>query len=132
MVEVELSDFGSGYLLSAGKKDRRAGATMIDDGKDGVVSVGLGETDNEVHGYLLKREGRGVCRNLVHRWASAMGDDFVLLTSCASLDVLGDPRAHVWPPVTPLSLGDGFVMTWVSSDEAFVHYSHDLTFDRKV
>jgi len=31
-----------------------------------------------------------------------------------------------------VGLGDGFVVSGVSGYETFVHYSHDLPFDRKV
>jgi len=88
---------------------------MIDDGEDGVVSIRLWESDNEVHGYLLERKGGRICGDFVHRGARAVGDDFVLLARRTSLDVFCDPDAHVWPPVLSLRLGDGFVTSGVSS-----------------
>ena len=94
--------------------------------------VGLGKADDEVHGDLLERESSWVSGDFVHRGASAVSDDFVLLARCASLNVLCNPRSHVWPPVVPLGLGDGFVTSRVSSYEPFVYYSHDLPFKRQV
>jgi len=58
-------------------------AAVVHNGKDGVVSIGLREADDEVHGYLLERKGGGVCGDLVHHRASAMCDDLVLLVSPA-------------------------------------------------
>jgi len=61
---------------------------MVDDGENGIMVVGLGQTDDEIHGYLLEGQHGQVGRDLIHRWASAMGDDFILLAHCASLDIL--------------------------------------------
>jgi len=105
---------------------------MINDGEDGTVSIGLGEADNKVHGYLLEREGGWVRRDFVHCWTSAMCDDLVLLACRTPLNVFCDPRAHVWPPVIPLGLSDGFVASRVSGYKTFVHHPHNLSFDRKV
>ena len=96
------------------------------------MSVGLREADNKIHGYLLKREGSRVRGDFVHRWASAVCDDFVLLTCRAPLDIFCDPRTHVWPPVVPSGLSDGFVTTRMSSYKALVYDSHDLPFKREV
>ena len=54
------------------------------------------------------------------------------VTRRTSLDIFCDPRAHVWPPVIPLGLGDCFVAAGVSGYKAFVYDPHDLSFDRKV
>jgi len=105
---------------------------MVDDGKDGIVTIGLGEADDEVHGYLLEWKGGLVCRDFVHCWASAMCNDLVLLARRTPLDVFCDPRAHVWPPVVALGLRDGFIASGVSGYKTFVHHPHNLSFDRKV
>src|SRR5712671_6348037 len=102
---------------------------MINDGEDRVVSIGLGEADNEVHGYLLEREGGRVHGDFVHHWACAVCDDFVLLARRTSLDVFCNPRTHVWPPVVPLGLSDRFIAARVSSYKAFVYDPHDLSFE---
>src|SRR5712671_158930 len=94
--------------------------------------VGLGKADDEVHGDLLEREGSWVSGDFVHRGVSAVSDDLVLLARCTSLNVLRDPRSHVWPPVVPLGLGNGFVASRVSGYESFVYYSHDLSLKRQV
>src|SRR5712671_2018098 len=94
--------------------------------------VGLGKADDEVHGDLLEREGSRVSGNLVHCGASAVSDDLVLLARCTSLNILRDPCSHVWPPVVPLGLGDGFVTSRVSSYESFVYYPHDLSLERQI
>src|SRR5712671_3425070 len=96
------------------------------------MTVGLGKADDEVHGDLLEREGSWISGDLVHRGASAVSDDLVLLTRCTSLNVFRDPCSHVWPPVVPLGLGDGFVTSGVSGYESFVYYSHDLPFKCQV
>jgi len=45
---------------------------MVDDGEDRVVSIGLRESDDEVHSYLLERKGSRVSGDFVHwgrvRW----------------------------------------------------------------
>src|SRR5712671_7251513 len=105
---------------------------MIDNSEDGVVSVRFREADYKIHSYLLERKGSWICGDLVHWWARTVGDDLVLLTRRTPLDVFCDPGAHVWPPVVPLGLGDGFVTSRVSSYKALVYYSHDLPFDCKV
>src|SRR5712671_1093677 len=87
---------------------------MVDDGEDRVVSIRLWESDDKVHGYLLERKSSWICGDLVHWGARAVGDDLVLLTRRTPLNVFCDPGAHVWPPVIPLSLGDGFVTSGVS------------------
>src|SRR5712672_2398819 len=104
---------------------------MINDGEDGVMSIGLREADNEVHGYLLKRKSSRVHGDLVHCWACAVCDDFVLLAYRTSLDVFCDPRTHVWPPVVSLCLSDGFVTAGVSSYEALMYDPHDFLFKRE-
>jgi len=105
---------------------------MINDGEDRIVSIRLREADNEVHGYLLEREGSRVRGDFVHRWACTVCDDLVLLTCRASLDVFCDPRTHVWPPVISSGLSDCFVAAGVSSYKAFMDNSHNLSFNRKV
>ena len=105
---------------------------MIDDGKDGVVSIRFGEADNEVHGYLLERKGGWVCRDFVHCRASVVCDNLVLLARRTPLNVFCDPRAHVWPPIVPLGLSDGFVASRVPSYKTFVHHPHNLSFDREI
>src|SRR5712671_6655779 len=94
--------------------------------------VGLGKADDEVHGDLLEREGSRVSGNLVHCGASAVSDNIVLLARCASLNILCDTCSHVWPPVVPLGLGNGFVTSRVSSYESFVYYSHDFPLKRQI
>src|SRR5712672_1066439 len=103
---------------------------MVDDGEDRIVSIRFWESDNEVHSYLLERKGSRVCGDLVHRGTRAVSDDFVLLARRTPLDVLCDPGAHVWPPVHPLRLGDGFITSGVSGYETFVYHSHDFSFER--
>src|SRR5712672_1955181 len=132
VIEVKLGNFGSRDLSGTWEEDGCSGATVVNDRQNGIVSVGLGETDDEVHSNLLKWKGSWVSGDLVHRGASAMGDDFVLLARGASLDVLRDPRSHVWPPIVPLSLSDGFVASGVSSYETLVYHSHDFSFERQV
>jgi len=105
---------------------------MIDDSKDRVMSIRFGKTNYKIHGYLLEWKGGWVCGDLVHWWASTVGDDFVLLARCTTLNIFCNPGMHVRPPVVPLGLGDGFVASGMTGYEAFVHYSHDLPFDRKV
>ena len=105
---------------------------MINDRQDRIVSVGLGKADDKVHSNLLKWKGSWVSGDLVHWGVSAMGDDFVLLACRTSLNVLGDPSAHVRPPIFPLRLGDGFVTSRMSSYEALVYHSHDFSFERQV
>ena len=105
---------------------------MIDNSEDRVVSIGLGETDYKVHSYLLEWEGGWICGDFVHRWASAVGDDLILLTRHAALYVFCDPSAHVGPPVISLGLSDGLVASGVSGYETLVYHSHDFPFDRKV
>jgi len=60
---------------------------MIDNGEDRVVVVGLGQTNDKVHGYLLEGQCRWIGRDFIHRWASAVSDNFVLLARCTSLNV---------------------------------------------
>src|SRR5712671_229426 len=132
VIEVELSDFGSRDLSRTWEEDGCSGATMVDDCQDGIVSVGLREADDEVHGNLLKWKGSRVGGDLVHRGTSAVGDDFILLARSASLDVLRDPRSHVWPPIIPLSLSDGLVASGVPGYETLVYHSHDFSFERQV
>src|SRR5712671_5037609 len=115
VVEVELCNLWSGDFLRTREENRRSQAPMVDDGEDRVVSIGLGEPNDKVHGYLLKRKGSRISGDFVHRGARAMGDDLVLLTRRTSLDVFCDPGAHVRPPVVSLRLGDGFVASGVPS-----------------
>jgi len=60
---------------------------MIDDGEDRVVVIGLGQSDDEIHSYLLEGQHRWVGWDFIHRWASAMCGDFILLACRTSLDV---------------------------------------------
>jgi|SRR5712671_2475946 len=54
VVEVQLCDLGTGNFLGAWEEDCSVGASMIDDGEDGVVVVRLGQTYDEVHSHLLE------------------------------------------------------------------------------
>src|SRR5712672_2632151 len=94
--------------------------------------VGLGKANDEIHGDLLERKGGWVSGDFVHRGASAVSDDLVLLTRCTSLNIVRNPRSHVWPPIIPLGLSYGLVASWVSGYESFVHYSHDFSLKRQV
>src|SRR5712675_2573173 len=104
---------------------------MINDGENGVVSIGFGKADNEVHSYLLERKGGRICWDFIHCWTSVVCDDLVLLARRAALDIFCNPCAHVWPPVISLGLGDRLVAARMPSYETFVHDSHDFPLDRE-
>ncbi len=57
----------------------------------------LWKTCDKVHHDLLEREGSFFCRNAVEGYFCSMGKDFVLLTGCASLDIVCYPLAHPCP-----------------------------------
>ena len=105
---------------------------MIDNGEYGIVVVGLGQTDDKVHSYLLKGERCWIGRDSIHRWTSAVGGDFILLARRAPSNVFHDPCSHVWPPVVVLSLGDGFVSSWMPGDKSLVHDPHYFSLDSEV
>src|SRR5712672_1491851 len=130
IIKVKLSDLGSRDLFGAWEEDGCSGATVINDCQDGVVSIGLRKADDEVHSDLLEWKGSWIGGDFIHRRASAMGDNLVLLTRSTSLDVLCDPCSHVWPPIIPLGLSDGLVASGVSGYETLVYHSHDFSFER--
>ena len=57
-----------------------------------------------------------------------MGEVFVLLTDCASLDIVCYPLVHVGPPVPFLGFTDRFVPTWVSGCQMVMHEGHDFSY----
>ena len=77
IIEVELSDLGPRDLPGTWEEDGCSGTTVINNCQDGIVLVGLRETDDEVHGDLLERKGSWISRDFVHWWASAMRDDLL-------------------------------------------------------
>jgi hypothetical protein len=97
---------------------------MVDDHKDGVLSIAHGEACDEVHCYLL--EGKG----MVGRWNAVcggtrfVGDDFVLLTSCASSYIVGYPRVHPLPLTALFHPSYCFVSSWVAGRGVVVRPCH--------
>ena len=56
-----------------------------------------------------------------------MCEDFVLLASGTSLDVVCDPFFHFRPPVSLLCFLKSFVPTWVSRCWVVMHEGHDAS-----
>jgi len=54
MVKVELGDSRARDFLCTWKENGGARAPVIDDGENGVMSVGLRQADDKVHSYLLE------------------------------------------------------------------------------
>ena len=55
-----------------------------------------------------------------------MSEDLVLLTGCASFNVLGDPGIHCRPPEGSCDREDGIVTSWVSGSGGIVEGSQYL------
>ena len=96
------------------------------------MSVGLGEPNDKIHRDLLEWQSCRVCRDLIQGRMSLMSEDFVLLASGASLNIVSDPGMYVQLPVVVLCLSDCFVSTWVTSEETFVNYSYDFSLHGEV
>ena len=82
---------------------------MVYDSEDGVFSISEGESHDQIHGYLLKwtciRRG---C-DAIEGSLSLMGNDFILLASGASFNIIGDPVIHLGPLVDFLGFSNGFI-----------------------
>ena len=103
MLDVKVSDGGSGGRFMAGDENSSFRAIVVYDGQDAVETVGEQEFGDEVHGDGLKGEGGTVSRNGAVRDTGARGVNFGGLASCATPDEGGNKGFHVGPPVI---LGD--------------------------
>jgi len=53
---------------------------------------------------------------------------FVLLTGGTALDVFRDPHSCARPEVFSIDASDGFILSGVAIDGAFMPYVHEFTF----
>jgi len=81
----------------------------------------IGKADDEIHWRFVNGRAAGSVGILYIEGACGECDDFVWLACCASLERTRDPCSHVWPPVVPLGLGDGFVTVPRASYESLVY-----------
>ena len=103
VLDVKVSNGGSGGRFMAGDENGSFRAIVVRDGEDTVESIGEREFDDEVHGDGLKGEGGAVSRNGAMRDTGARGVNFGGLASGATPDEGGNKGFHVGPPVI---LGD--------------------------
>ena len=103
MLDVKVSDGGSGGRFMAGDENGSFRAIVVRDGEDAVESIGEQEFNDEVHGDGLKGEGGAVSRNGAMRNTGARGVNFGGLASGATPDKRGNKGFHVGPPII---LGD--------------------------
>ena len=103
MLDVKISDGGSGGGFMAGDENGSFRAVVVRDGEDAVKAIGERELNDEVHSDGLKGEGGAVSRNGAMRNARARGVNFGGLAGGASPDEGGNEGFHVGPPVI---LGD--------------------------
>ena len=78
---------------------------------------------------MLERECIFRCGNAVDGSPLSVREDFVLLASCASRDVVGYPGSHQGPPESLCHLTDGFISARVSGGWEVVEGIHDLSFE---
>ena len=95
---VEMCDSFSGDCLVAGNKDRCFGAVVVGDGKNGVVSFGDREFNDEVHGNDFKWVSVRVCSDGKEMRFLTVRVDLVGQACSASFDVLLDVLTHGRPP----------------------------------
>src|SRR6266850_794151 len=98
---------------------------MIYDSKDGVFSISEGKSRDQVHGYLLEGSSVRRDRNSVEWSFLLVSDDFVLLTSSTSFDVVSDPIVHCWPLIDLLCFSDCFILAWMSGCHVIMSMCHD-------
>ena len=79
---------------------------MIHNSKDGIFSMVLGQSCDQVHCYLLKGEHIFLGCNLIQRDFSFISNVFVLLAYCTSFDVVSYSLAHALPIVLLFSFVD--------------------------
>ena len=84
------------------------------------------ELGDEVHRYNLEWHQLHRYWDAVWWWCLSMGKDFVLLTGCASFNVLGDPGVHCRPPEGSCDCENGIVASWMSSRGGIVEVSQYL------
>jgi hypothetical protein len=110
---------------------------LVDYREYGITSFTSWELGDEIHGYYLEGECRGVRWQVEERCLPFMGDVFVLLARCAAFYVFGHPFVHSWPPEHTGHRSYGLVPSGVSCRgssmvvvedillELFVWWNHD-------
>src|ERR1700730_11777343 len=128
VAKVQLSHACARDRIGAGEEDCCSGASVIYDREDCVVSVALGDSCYQIHGYLLE-------------WASVVGDAdsvegyfwamciyLVLLAGSAPFNVSRNPGVHTWPYVSGPDTSDCFVTSRVTRSWVIVGPSHEVPF----
>lgn len=99
---------------------------MIDDYKEGVVSLRFGEVGDKIHVDMGERMGIPVGGYWHKRWHGGVIVDFHLLADGASVNVVGDVFLHAWPVVGSLDLFQGVKDAGVCADRNIMMKSEDL------
>jgi hypothetical protein len=71
--------------------------------------------------------GGGGGADPIQGYFGAMSEDFVLLASCASLDILGDPVVHPWPGEMVPGLLDHLVLAQMPCSGMVIYQCHEVT-----
>jgi hypothetical protein len=87
---------------------------VIYDGQDGVLAIVSRKPSDQVHGYLLERQGVFSRRDSVEWGFLLVCENLVLLTCRASFHIFCYPRVHPWPLYMLSSFVEGFIPAWVS------------------
>jgi len=70
---------------------------MVDDGEYGILSFAGQKAHDQVHCNLLEEESVLFCGDSVEGDFLLVGEDLILLTSGASLDIVCNPTVHPIP-----------------------------------
>ena len=87
---------------------------MVSDGEDGIVLLGLREFGDEVEGYHLKWIRIWFWEYWCQQSLGGSGIDLMVLTFCASPDILYHVLSKSRPPVPPLDQVCGLADPWVA------------------
>ena len=77
---------------------------MVDNCKNGIESLSIGQSSDEIHCYSSEWESAWCGGNAVYWGWTLVGLYLCLLTDSASPNVITDPLFHPVPPVILLNL----------------------------
>src|SRR5260370_2316902 len=97
MLEIKSSYSWACDCDRAGEKHGSSGASVINDSENGIFSLYVWKSCDEIHCDLLKGKGIFWGSDMVKRDSRLMSKVLILLACCTSIDIISDPGFHPFP-----------------------------------
>src|SRR6266850_5030053 len=98
---------------------------MIYNCENSIFAISKWESRDQVHGYLLEWTCIRRDCNAIEGGFLLMSNDFVLLASGTSFNIIGDPVIHPGPLVDFFGFSNGFISAQVSRCHMIMSVGHN-------